>query len=50
MQLPASVEVTAAMMTGAVASAILRWFGEGKVMPVNTLAGEIASVITAMQN
>ena len=50
MQLPASVEVTAAMMTGAVASAILRWFNEGKVMPVNTLAGEIASVITAMQN
>ena len=50
MHLPASVEVTAAMMTGAVTSAILRWFNDGKVMPVNTLASEIAAVITAMQN
>ena len=50
MTLPASIEVTAAMMTGAVTNAILRWLKDGKAVPVNTLADEIAAVIAAMQN
>lgn len=50
MALPASVEVVAAMMTGAVASAILRWFKSGKSVPVDTLINEISAVIKSMEN
>ena len=50
MTLPASVEVVAAMMTGAVASAIIRWFKDGKPIPVEALIDEVASVIKSMQN
>ena len=50
MTLPASVETVASMMTGAVASAILRWFKTGKSLPVEALIDEIASVIKSMQN
>ena len=50
MTLPASVETVASMMTGAVASAILNWFKEGKSLPVDALIDEISSVIKSMQN
>ena len=50
MTLPASVEVVAAMMTGAVASAIIRWFKDGKPLAVDALIDEVASVIKSMQN
>ena len=45
MALPASVEVTAAMMTGAVANVLLKWVKNGKTMPVTTLISEVSSVI-----
>ncbi len=50
MTLPASVETVASMMTGAVATAILNWFRDGKSLPVDALINEIASVIKSMQN
>lgn len=50
MTLPASVEITAAMMTGAVANTLLSWFQSGKAMPVDELVFQISSVIVSMQN
>lgn len=50
MALPASVEITAAMMTGAVANTLLAWFKSGKAMPVDELVFQISSVIASMQN
>jgi len=49
MKLHASVEITASMMTGAVASTLLRWFEDGKQMAVDELVSEISSVLSAMQ-
>ena len=48
MILPASVEITASMMTGAVANAIIFWFKNDKQMPVDTLIKEISSVIESI--
>ena len=45
LRLPASVEVTAAMMTGAVAEAILRWYRSGKKTPKDKFIDETSSVI-----
>lgn len=50
MTLPASIEITASMMTGAVASTILDWFKSGKAMPVDELVFQMSSVIASMQN
>lgn len=50
MLLPASVEITASMMIGAVSNTLLRWFNNGKNTPIDTLVNEISSVISAMQN
>ena len=50
MTLPASVEITAAMMTGAVASTLLRWFKNGRKLDVEVLIEEISAVIAAIQN
>ena len=50
MTLPASIEITAAMMTGAVANTLLAWFNSGKAMPVDELVFQISSVIASMQN
>lgn len=50
MTLPASIEITAAMMTGAVANTLLAWFKSGKAMPVDELVLQISSVISSMQN
>ena len=50
MLLPASVEITAAMMTGAVANTILNWFKNGKPIPAQTLVCEMSAVIESMQN
>ena len=50
MKLPASVEITASMMTGAVANTLLSWFKDGKQMPVETLIAEISAVIAKLQN
>ena len=48
MKLPASVEVTASMMTGAVASAIVRWIRDERRIPADTLVSEISSVIVSI--
>ena len=50
MHLPASVEITASMMTGAVSTALVNWFKSGKKMPVDKLISEISSVIVSMQH
>ena len=50
MTLPASIEITAAMMTGAVANTLLMWFKNNKPIPVDELVFQISSVITSMQN
>ena len=50
MVLPASIEITASMMTGAVANALVSWFKSGKKMPVTSLINEISSVIISMQH
>jgi AcrR family transcriptional regulator len=48
MTLRASVEVTAAMMVGAVAQAILGWYVGGKKMPVDQLIRDMTSVLIGM--
>jgi len=50
MTLPASVEVTASMMTGAVAGTLLNWFNNGKNIPVEQLIREISAVIASIQS
>ena len=50
MTLPASIEITASMMTGAVANTLLAWFKGGKAMPVDELIFQMSSVIASMQN
>ena len=50
MTLPASVEITASMMTGAVANTLLAWFKGGKEKPVEDLICEISAVIAKLQN
>ena len=50
MQLPASIEITASMMTGAVSTTLLHWFNNGKRIPIDTLISEISAVISSMQN
>ncbi len=49
MTLPASVEVTASMMTGAVANTLLAWFKSEKAIPAEALKAEMSAVIAAMQ-
>ena len=49
MMLPASVEITASMMTGAVSNTLLRWFNSGKKLPIETIIAEISAVIASMQ-
>ena len=46
--LPASVEITASMMTGAVANALIYWFKNGKQTPVDVLITEISEVIKSI--
>ena len=48
MRLPASVEIVASMMTGAVANALVRWFKGGRKTPVDTLISEISGVIKSI--
>ena len=48
LKLPASVEVIGAMMTGAVAEAIMRWYRSGKKIPKDKLIEETSSVILKM--
>ena len=48
MKLSASVEIVAAMMIGAVASAILYWFDCGRSTPKEQLTSEITAVIRSM--
>jgi len=50
LKLPASVEVTGAMMTGAVAEAILRWYKNGKRISKQALIDETSAVILKMSN
>ena len=50
MTLPASVEVTAAMLTGAVAHVLLTWYQKGKPLPPEELTAEISAVIRAIQS
>ncbi len=45
LRLSASIEVTAAMMTGAVAEAIIRWWRGGKRMPKEALIQETSALI-----
>ena len=45
MTLPASVEVTASMMTGAVANTILTWYKGGRRLPKEELVAEMTAVI-----
>ena len=49
MILPASVEITASMMTGAVASTLLRWFKNEKSISPDALINEIGAVIASIQ-
>ncbi len=49
MQLPASVEITASMMTGAVANTILSWFKNGKPIPEEQLVSEMCAVFEAFK-
>ena len=48
MVLPASVEITASMMTGAVANTLIFWFKSGKQTSVDTLISEISAVIESI--
>ena len=48
MTLRASVEVTAAMMVGAVAEAILKWYVDGRVKPVDQFINEMSNVLIGM--
>ena len=50
MTLPASIEVTASMMTGAVANTILAWYKSGKAMTKEELISEMSSVICRIIN
>lgn len=50
MRLSASVEVVAAMMIGATASAILHWYDTGRKTPKEQLISEITAVIRTMYN
>ncbi len=47
-RLPASVEITASMMTSAVAGTIVWWLKSGKALPKDRLCAEISSVISAI--
>ena len=48
MILPASVEIVASMMTGAVANTLVKWLKNGKKTPVDTLICEISAVIKSI--
>lgn len=50
LKLPASVETVAAMMTGAVAEAIIRWYRGGKKISKEELIEETSAVILKMSN
>ncbi len=50
LKLAASIEITAAMMTGAVAEAIIRWFRGGKSISKECLIQETSSIILKMSN
>ena len=50
MTLPASVEVTAAMMTGAVANTILTWYKSGRRLAKEELIAEMTTVICKIIN
>lgn len=50
LKLPASIDITAAMMTGAVAETIIRWFRGGKRISKETLIQETSAVILKMSN
>lgn len=49
MSLPASVEVTANMITGAVANILIVWWRSGMAIPKERLIEEISSVIKSIQ-
>ncbi len=49
MNLPASVEITAAMMTGAVSSTILFWFESGRQISPEQLVEEICAIFEPMK-
>ncbi len=49
MRLPASVEIMASMITGAVSSTILMWFKGGKKMPADELVQEMCSIFEPMK-
>ncbi len=49
MKLPSSVEVTAAMMTGAVANTVLRWFRDGRPIPAEKLISEMCAIFDPMK-
>ncbi len=48
MALRASVEVTSAMIVGAVTEAILKWYISGKVLPVDQFINEMSGVLIGM--
>ena len=48
LRLPASIEITATMMTGAVAEVILRWFRSGKSIPKSKVIEEASAIIIKM--
>lgn len=48
MELRASIEVTAAMMTGAVSQAVLLWYTSGKTQPVSQLISDMSSILIGM--
>ena len=50
MKLPASVDTVAAMMTGAVANALLHWYETDRELSKEKLTEEITAVINAMHS
>ena len=50
LKLSASIDVTAAMMTGAVAETIIRWFRGGKKIPKESLIQEASAIILKISN
>jgi hypothetical protein len=50
MKLPASTDTVAAILTGGVCHALIKWFSEGRRTPVDELFDEIAAVIDVIQH
>ena len=50
LKLPASIEITATMMTGAVAEALLHWYRTGRKMSKEALIAETSAVILKISN